>query len=121
MIPKSPKLDFGLFLRPFKPNTWEGILVIVFIGILIHLLTFKFLRKYNVKTGYQIVVFTGWFFFALINAYFGGALTMFFASEVSLPFNSIKEVLQNVPEWTLLSIIGNEVYYKLPALEVKKN
>ena len=28
-------------------------------------------------------------FFVLINAYYGGALTMFFTSELTLPFNSI--------------------------------
>ena len=58
-------------------------------------------------------MFFGWSFFVLINAYYGGALTMFFASEIALPFETLRDVLKAMPSWTLLVHDGNQVIYVL--------
>jgi hypothetical protein len=36
--------------------------------------------------GKKIMVTTLWYFFVLLNAYYGGAMTMFFTSTISNPF-----------------------------------
>ena len=59
-----------------------------------------------------------WMFFLLVNAYYGGALTMFFVSELTLPFNTLRDVLQIFPEWKLVFIVGYEASFKLPADQV---
>ena len=59
-----------------------------------------------------------WMFFLLVNAYYGGALTMFFISELTLPFNTLRDVLQIFPEWKLVFIVGYEAVFKLPADQV---
>ena len=58
------------------------------------------------------------FFFVLINAYYGGALTMFFVSEISLPFQTIEDVLKLFPSWNLVFLDGNDNFFKLPASQV---
>ena len=59
-----------------------------------------------------------WMFFLLVNAYYGGALTMFFVSELTLPFNTLRDVLQIFPEWKLVFIVGYEAVFKVPADQV---
>ena len=53
-----------------------------------------------------------------INAYYGGALTMFFVSEITLPFNTLRDVLQAFPEWNLVFVDGEESNFKIPADQV---
>ena len=55
----------------------------------------------------KVAIFTAWSFFVLINAYYGGALTMFFSTEASIPFNSIAEVMRN-KEYKLIHQMGRE-------------
>ncbi len=52
------------------------------------------LQAYEYQESHQIASTTGWIFFTLLNAYYGGALTMFFTSEVTLPFDNAREVSQ---------------------------
>ncbi len=40
-------------------------------------------------------------FFVLINAYYGGAMTMFFTSERKIPLESIRDVLRD-DTWELI-------------------
>ncbi len=49
-------------------------------------------QNYEYHESHQIASTTGWIFFTLLNAYYGGALTMFFTSEVALPFDNVREV-----------------------------
>ena len=44
---------------------------------------------------------SAWLFFVLLNAYYGGALTMFFTSEIPIPFNTIEQVMDAYPTWKL--------------------
>ena len=68
---------------------------------------------------YSIIEVSLWFFFVLINAYYGGALTMFFVSEITVPFNTLRDVLQVFPEWNLIFPTGADIVFKLPAFQVK--
>ena len=52
---------------------------------------------------------TGWIFFVLLNAYYSGALTMFFTTELRIPFNSVEEVMKAYPDWKLQIQAGSEI------------
>ena len=56
---------------------------------------------YEHTDGYKITSTTAWIFFVLLNAYYGGALTMFFTSEAPIPFNTIEDVMKSYPAWKL--------------------
>jgi hypothetical protein len=42
-----------------------------------------------------------------LDAYYGGALTMFFSSEVKVPFQGIRDVIRSYPEWILMIQAGD--------------
>ena len=75
-------------------------------------------RKYTETTAFNIITTAGWFFFVLINAYYGGALTMFFVSEITLPFNTIRDALMAFPGWKIMYQAGNDAYFEIPASQV---
>ncbi len=64
----------------------------------------------------QIAVMIIWYFFVLLNAFYGGALTMFFTSVASIPFENIRDVIRAYPDWKLMMIKGNDVHYAFRAL-----
>ena len=115
---QQPKVDLTLFIRPFRTETWYGILVVFLVVCIVLILSRKAISAYGTKSGYKIVILISWVSFVLINAYFGGALTMFFTSDVQLPFENLREVLQNIPDWKLVSITEMKAIYKIPATEV---
>ena len=117
-IPKPPEVDYGLFIRPFKLESWKVIFAVIFVGFLSFALTQFTSKIYGIRIASRIVMFFGWSFFVLINAYYGGALTMFFASEVALPFETMRDVLKAVPTWTLLHMAGGEANFEIPASQV---
>ena len=43
---------------------------------------------------------------------------MFFTSEVQVPFNSLEDVLQHVPDWTLVYVEGYDALFQIPAAQV---
>ena len=43
---------------------------------------------------------------------------MFFVSEITLPFNTLRDVLQAFPEWNLVFVDGEESNFKIPADQV---
>ena len=69
---------------------------------------------------YMITSFSSWTFFVLLNAYYGGALTMFFTSEVTIPFNNIYDVMKAYPTWKLKMRAGEEVRYQYKGLAIFK-
>ena len=102
-------------MRPFRQETWQVIIAVsalIFTTLLVsHLIGFKVENEVSKR----ILLFFTWSFFVLIDAYYGGALTMFFASEVSLPFEGLREVIKAVPDWTLVYIEGYDAVFQLPA------
>jgi hypothetical protein len=57
----------------------------------------------------QLMVTCTAYGFVILNAYYGGAMTMFFTSTVSLPFETIYDVMRAYPTWRLVYMYGNEV------------
>ena len=54
---------------------------------------------------------SGWYFMMLLEIYYSGALTMFFSTEVTAPFETIRQVMQAYPDWKLQCQMGMEVFF----------
>lgn len=78
---------------------------------------YAFISYYEHTDGYNTTAFVAWMFFVLINAFYGGALTMFFTSEQSIPFQSIEDVMRAYPDWSLKMMNGNDVHFQYRALQ----
>ena len=55
-----------------------------------------------------MMVTVTWIFFVIINAFYGSAMTMFFATTREIPFTGIEEVIQAYPSWNLIIMSGME-------------
>ncbi len=64
-----------------------------------------------------MILFTIWMFFTLVNAYYGGALTMFFISDSEIPFKTVTEALRQ-PNWKFIFNAGEEAIFVFPAKQV---
>ena len=50
----------------------------------------------------------------LLEIYYSGALTMFFSTDMTIPFENVKQVIQAYPDWKLRVVPGTEsvfLYY----------
>ena len=119
VVPQLPEVDYGLFIRPFRNDAWSGIGIIMLIGFVFLAIPYLLIPKFGDMTACNLVITSGWYCFVLLNAYYGGALTMFFVGEISLPFNSIREVMKAYPEWKLMMMAGNDAQFQIPASKVK--
>ena len=63
-------------------------------------LAYKYGTNDNMQ-GIKILTFTVWLFFTLVNSYYCGVLTMFFATANELPFKTMSDVLEAYPDWNL--------------------
>ena len=117
-IPKLSELDYGLAIRPFTPKVWKNIGITVIVGLALLCLPYFFIRDWDNMSANSITKLSLWIFFVLIHAYYGGAMTMFFANEIVPPFRNLRDVLQAFPEWNLVFTAGLEVYFKVPADQV---
>ena len=109
--PQRDPIDPGLFIRPFQTNAWYviGITVAVIIGCLV--IPTMFAPKFSDTGSFKVVSSIGWLFFMLIEIYYSGALTMFFSTEVSLPFETATDVMRAYDAWKLMMQYGNDVYF----------
>ena len=57
---------------------------------------------YKDLSSWRIVTTWSGIFFVLFQAFYSGALTMFFSTSKQLPFTSLEEGLALYPEWELL-------------------
>ena len=57
-------------------------------------------------------MFIVWTFFLLLNAFYGGALTMFFTSESALPFTTLRQGLAN-EDWKMIMVDGMQGGYSM--------
>ena len=112
--PNVPSLDLDLLLRPLTTSAWKGIAGMVLATYLATLVTKS--RHLDDTATYRRVLGTStWMFFVLLNSFYGGAMTMFFASEAALPFENIRQVIRAHPEWELLVLKGTEPSYTVHA------
>jgi hypothetical protein len=105
-----------LYFRPFTKNAWIMVLATI-ITITIVLLSLSHLGQYLtnqdeiLKRINRLVLFMAWTCYLLIEVYYEGALTMFFTTEMGVPFDSINDVMKAYPDWRLLMRSGFEAYY----------
>ena len=115
LSPHQPT-DFGVFTRVFTDVSWMALSFIIgtmtlclglariIIGVNVG---FKDFEQTN---GQKLMIFTMWAFFVMANTYYCGALTMFFSSTTTVPFNTMRDVIRAYPEWKLLVRSGYEHY-----------
>ena len=115
LTPQPAALDMGLFIRPFQVEAWILVLASVTIIVINIAVPYSLLSYYEHTESFKLSSLFSWLFFLLINAYYGGALTMFFSSELTLPFNSIEDVLRSYPDWNLKFIHGNDIHFIVKA------
>ena len=106
LTPQPPEFDIQLFLRPFTGDSWQGIAIILVCSLLCILIPGYILPYFESTASYQIAQLSLLYFFVLINAFYGGAMTMFFASEISIPFDTIRGAIQAYPDWKLMFQAG---------------
>ena len=97
VTPRLPEVDLGLFIRPFRREAWFAALGVLAGVILLVTIPFWWNSTYDSSESFMITKTSGWCFFMLINAFYGGALTMFFTTQVDLPFETMRDVMQAYP------------------------
>ena len=99
--PQLPDFDVDLYIRPIRRGAWFGIggMILIILGTLT--LPYFLIKDYFHTNGFRIFTLVGWIFFVLLNIYYSGILTMFFTSDVVLPFETIKDVMRSYPDWRL--------------------
>ena len=107
------KLDWSFYKRPFHNKLWIGIIIFIFILAMIYWTTYMFSSNALDITGFSI-----WIFFTLIQAFYCGALTMFFISQVEAPFKNLDEAILNFPNWNIVFTSGWESMFESQANKV---
>ena len=120
LIPNPPEFDPTLLLRPLTNIVWLCIVTLLIVACCFLTVPHIFIKGYENTTTNQIVMVSIWCSFVLINAYYGGALTMFFVAELKIPFNSLRDVLKIFPEWNFVLPADNIILIKEPALNVSQ-
>ena len=105
------QMDMAFFLRPFTTAAWLTVVATAAAACAAATVPYAFLRGYEHYESHTVSSTAGWICFTLINAYYGGALTMFFTSDIAVPFETIEEVMAAAPTWTLQFLKGNDIYF----------
>ena len=93
----------------------------VIFGIIFVNLPSKIFKNYDKTSASKIIAFSFWFSFLLLHALYGGALKMFFSTEITIPFNDIRDVLKAFPSWNLIFADGNDVHFTPWVIRVSFN
>ena len=65
------------------------------------------------KSDSQIIVMTVfWVSYMMTQSYYAGAMTMFFSSEVTIPFEDLSGVMEVYPDWKFKIMVGTEILFK---------
>ena len=107
---KSEVLDRYLLTKPFTLAAWCGIATLISIITGIYklgptLLVFWGDCWYTQK----LLILLGWVFFNIINAYYGGALTMHLSIPPTYPFSTVQEGLNLYPDWKMLILQESQI------------
>jgi hypothetical protein len=113
--PKNSLIDFGLVTRPFTEDSLMAIFLMTLIVTLCIFVTYFIIPNTENSNGHMIMVTTLWYFFVLLNAFYGGAMTMFFTSTINIQFEGITDVIRAYPEWKLVFYKGTEAVFALGA------
>ena len=111
LIPQIKGLDSGLFIRPFRNDAWlalGGMFIILFVT---YMIPYKFINHFGKTSAQKLMALIGWILFVLVNAWYSGALTMFFTSEITIPFESIYDVMKAYPDWKLMTRPAYDIHF----------
>ena len=91
--------SWDIFLRPFQEYSWimvtsTTVTLLLGVQILSYLYDCPGKNAGTFKKVHRFAVFITWVFFLIIEIHYEGALTMFFTTEVEVPFHSIKDVMK---------------------------
>ncbi len=106
LTPKHANFDMGMLLRPFTKETWFYLCGIFGAAVVLETTALAGISFFPETDGGKILYLTVWYFFVVIYAYYGGAMTMFFSTEDPIPFNSLQDAIRAYPEWNLISRVG---------------
>ncbi|CAB4056774.1 unnamed protein product [Lepeophtheirus salmonis] len=105
---KNKNADYEFFSRPFSNSCWVVISSIVGFSILFAI-GLSIRVEDSMETYCFITLVTSLaYFFVLLNAYYGGAMTMFFTTEVTVPFETMEDVMRN-PDWSVIFTDGEGI------------
>ena len=114
---KAKDIDYTLFTRPFRREAWLLVWFAVLVFLLSILVPFLFAPNFGDSTSYRIIELVAFSFFMLTEIYYSGALTMFFSTAPTLPFETMEEVMREYPTWKLMMRHGNDVYFVYRVLQ----
>ena len=113
---RQPKIDMGLFLRPFTGRSWVclGLMGALFISIFAYtviLINRRGFRRsiWSLESG-RVGVYVISAAFVLLNGFYSGALTMFFTAPPLFPFENEKEAMSKYPDWKIVMEKGTEIF-----------
>ena len=116
--PKNPEIDFGVFIRPITADSWVAIILTTCFTLSLIAFTSVCIPSIAENSdGRKLMIISIQYFFIFINAYYGGALTMFFTSSIRIPLDTLRDTLQAHPDWRLKFMAGGEIYFAVPALQ----
>ena len=106
LVPQLPRVDFYLFTRPFTQQSWKYIATMTCILVTVAAMSFFMgITSTEQTTGNKLLYIVTMSYFVVLNAYYGGALTMFFTKSPSVPFETLRDVMRN-PSWKLIVLEG---------------
>jgi hypothetical protein len=106
--PTKQEIDFGLFVRPFSPESWVAISMMTIIATTCIMITQYVIPNADGTNGQTMMFTTLFIFYVVLSAFYGGAMTMFFKSPSDNNFEDIKDVIPAYPEWKLVFLSGEE-------------
>ncbi len=108
LTPQPPQVDLELFTRPFTKDAWLSLAVMVAVLLTAMALPYTLFPSYlESTTAFRIIYFSTMGFFILINAFYGGAMTMFFTSDIRIPLETITDVMRD-STWRLIVQEGEQ-------------
>lgn len=96
-IPKPLYVDMTFFLRPFHTDAWAAITFVLLLNVSLLLVPYLWNKKHDTTQSFLVAETSGWIFFLLVSAFYGGAMTMFFTTQAPLPYESVRDVLKSYP------------------------
>ena len=108
LVPQLPKYDTGLFIRPLTTNVWIMIGIISLIVISCVIISGVASKSVKTDTSIRMVKSTAWLTLFLVMVHYEGALTMFFTTEITVPFETRTQGMLAYPEWKTMIRRGND-------------
>ena len=97
--------------RAFTNDAWIAIAFMSGVVALCKLISHVVLPTIKNTERHNIMAFSIWTFFVFFNAYYGGALTMFFTSTPTVDFETRRDVIQAYPDWNLIFKDGADISF----------